>query len=165
MGYGLTLTLTLARTLTFNIETGLIDDRKLVVDLLHLEQKHSLKLKNVKLATLYVKAGQTNIDEIFNNKVPPESRFFEFMDSIADRIEMDGWPHYRGEMGEMGPDNSTSAYFTNFVLFLLLVRITLSFRYYTKWEGVEMLFHIAPWMDSEQHRRLCGNDVGILHFP
>ena len=27
-----------------------------------------------------------------------------------------------------------------------------------------MIYHVAPHMDAEQHRRLIGNDIGIIFF-
>jgi len=44
-------------------------------------------------------------------------------------------------MGTVGVDARTSAY-------------------HSLWRGVDVIFHLAPWMNEEQHRRLCGNDVG-----
>jgi len=32
--------------------------------------------------------------------------------------------------------------------------------YYAKWNDIDIIFHMAPGMSAEQHRRLCGNDIG-----
>ena len=36
--------------------------------------------------------------------------------------------------------------------------------WYTQWRDVEILLHVAPHMSAEQHRRLCGNDIGAIIF-
>jgi len=33
--------------------------------------------------------------------------------------------------------------------------------YFTRWNDVDIIFHLAPFMNEEQHRRLCGNDIGM----
>jgi len=99
---------------------------------------------------LYAKPGQTEIADIWANKPPEDSRFYKFMDNIAKKVQIDeNWRAYRGEMGTIGNDSKTPAY-------------------YKLWNNVEIVFHVAPWMDEEQRRRLCGNDVGafsLLHSP
>ena len=55
----------------------------------------------------------------------------------------DQWQGYRGEVGLLSADAGTPVY-------------------YKVWNKVEIIFHIAPWMNEEQHRRLIGNDVGTL---
>lgn len=79
--------------------------------------------------------------EIFANKPPPDSRFYRFMDSMASVVDMHTHDGYRGDMGKSGEDADT-------------------LTYYTKWNDIEIIFHVAPHMSPEQHRRLCGNDVG-----
>lgn len=36
--------------------------------------------------------------------------------------------------------------------------------WYTQWRDVELLLHVAPHMSAEQHRRLCGNDIGVIIY-
>lgn len=43
--------------------------------------------------------------------------------------------------GESGEDSKTPAY-------------------YRRWNNIDVIFHLAPLMSPEQHRRLCGNDIG-----
>lgn len=38
------------------------------------------------------------------------------------------------------------------------------FAYYDQWRGREVIYHVAPTMDAERHRRLIGNDIGIIFF-
>jgi len=51
------------------------------------------------------------------------------------------WKGYRGEVGDLGADAKV-------------------YVYHAVWRGLETIFHVAPLMDAEQHRRLCGNDIG-----
>jgi len=88
----------------------LVQDKQATVDLLQIEQKHSTKLRAIKLTALYVKPGQTSMEEIFANKPKESSPFYTFMDHLAERVDMNGWPHYRGEMGDQGDDNAISSY-------------------------------------------------------
>jgi len=66
------------------------------------------------------------------------------LNEIAEKIELTGWTKYRGDMGTQGDDAKES--------------------YYTEWEGIEVMFHVAPWMNEEQLRRLVGNDIGVILF-
>eukprot|EP01127_Copromyxa_protea_P002446 TRINITY_DN1232_c0_g3_i3.p1 TRINITY_DN1232_c0_g3~~TRINITY_DN1232_c0_g3_i3.p1 ORF type:complete len:285 (+),score=51.88 TRINITY_DN1232_c0_g3_i3:76-930(+) len=37
--------------------------------------------------------------------------------------------------------------------------------YYTSWKGgIQIMFHMTPWMTAEQHRRLIGNDICVLVY-
>jgi len=95
---------------------------------------------------LYAKPGQKDIEGIWKNAPPANSQFYKFLDAIADRVVVDeAWKKYRGEMGVLGADLTTKVY-------------------YKKWNDVEVIFHVAPLMDEEQHRRLCGNDLGTSIF-
>jgi len=82
--------------------TELVVDKEMVVDMLQLEQAHSRRLKSMKIAVLYVKPGQTDMKQIFDNKPDPDGPFYRFLDNIAERVSMAEWPHYRGDMGKSG---------------------------------------------------------------
>jgi len=75
------------------------------------------------------------------NKPAIDGRFYQWLDEIATKINLKGWTLYRGDFGDTYQD-----------------------AYYTVWHGIEIIFHIAPWMDAEGHRRLIGNDICFIIF-
>eukprot|EP01125_Pyxidicula_operculata_P012223 TRINITY_DN4003_c0_g1_i1.p1 TRINITY_DN4003_c0_g1~~TRINITY_DN4003_c0_g1_i1.p1 ORF type:complete len:543 (+),score=153.70 TRINITY_DN4003_c0_g1_i1:56-1684(+) len=117
----------------------------IVADLMKIEKKHSLRVDKMKVAVLYVTKGQTDIKEIFANKPAEGNRFWSFMDSIATKKDMKLWTGYRGDMGKSGTDVDNPSYYTEF-------------------HGIPIMFHLAPYMDSEQHRRLIGNDIAVIIY-
>jgi len=94
---------------------------------------------------LYVKPNQLNISEIFENNPPKDTRFWTFMSQIDTQITLNNWTRYRGDFGTSGTD-------------------ILNPSYWTEWRNFEIMFHIAPLLDSEQHRRLIGNDIAVIIF-
>jgi len=64
------------------------------------------------------------------------------LDTLAKQISLKDWTNYRGDFGADVEQDS----------------------YYTVWKGIEMMFHIAPLMTSEQHRRMIGNDICFILF-
>lgn len=38
------------------------------------------------------------------------------------------------------------------------------FSYFTVFEGIQVMFHLAIWFNAEQHRRLIGNDIVFIVF-
>lgn len=114
-------------------------------EILKFEEKHSRLIRTMKIAVLYAKPGQTNMSQIWSNQPPKGSGFYQFLDGIADEIDVAGFTGYKGDMGSFGQDASSGAY-------------------YRHWNGIEIIFHIAPWMDEEQHRRLIGNDTCFLIY-
>jgi hypothetical protein len=83
--------------------------------------------------------------EIFQNKVNDSNRFISFMEQIAKRIQMENWKGYRGDMGTSGDDVARDSF-------------------YTEWRGIHVMFHVAPYMNAEQHRRLVGNDIAVIIY-
>lgn len=45
-----------------------------------------------------------------------------------------------------------------------LTRVQATPVWHTEWRGLELLLHVAPHMSAEQHRRLCGNDIGVIVY-
>lgn len=116
----------------------------LAEDVLAMTQKHSQRVTKFKVAVLYVLPGQLDLMEIFANQPAEDSKFWDFMDAIADRVNLAGWPklRYRGDFGSDSEEDT----------------------YYAVWKGIEMMFHIAPWFIPEQHRRLIGNDICFIIY-
>lgn len=133
------------RNLVSDLQIYSVLNRKIVSDLIDLDKKHSRRLNAFKLAVLFARPGQQDIKEIFANKPSPTSTFYHFLDTVANRIDMSEWQGYRGDMGKTGEDALTPTY-------------------HALWRGKDIIFHLAPVMSSEQHRRLCGNDIGVLIY-
>jgi hypothetical protein len=51
----------------------------------------------------------------------PGEKFTQFLNLLGDKISMKGWTHYRGDIGQDSDQYS----------------------YYTEWNGIEIMFHIA----------------------
>jgi len=120
-----------------------INDPDFPTELAKVEKKHPRKIQYFKVAVLYALEGQTDMMEIFKNQPKPNSGFYYFLNSIAEEITLDGWTRYRGDFN---PDSKQKSY-------------------WTVWhETIEIMFHIAPWMNAEQHRRLIGNDICVLIY-
>lgn len=64
-----------------------------------LETKHSFRVDNMKLAVLYVTAGQTDMPTIFANKPPENNRFWNFLEILGEKVDMTKWDRYRGDLG------------------------------------------------------------------
>eukprot|EP01127_Copromyxa_protea_P012332 TRINITY_DN3200_c0_g1_i1.p1 TRINITY_DN3200_c0_g1~~TRINITY_DN3200_c0_g1_i1.p1 ORF type:complete len:208 (-),score=14.68 TRINITY_DN3200_c0_g1_i1:290-913(-) len=80
------------------------------------------------------------------DKPTKDSQFWDLLDTLGHRIKIKGWTKFTGDMLPEGVD-------------------TLKDTYYTNWNDVEVLYHIAPWFNDEQHRRLLGNDIiHIIYF-
>jgi len=76
---------------------------------------------------------------MFSNKTTtPE--FENFLNILGEKINLETWNGYRGDMGKEGE------------------------TYYRKWNDFDLIFHVSTLMDSEQHRRLIGNDVAVIFF-
>jgi len=106
-------------------------------DLLELDR--ILKVRNYKFAVLYVKEGQKRLEDIFaNSMASPE--FYQFMGLLGDKIKLKGWKGYKADL-----DVKTN--------------MTGIHSYYTEWERLEIMFHVAPLLVPTSIPRLVGNDV------
>jgi hypothetical protein len=66
--------------------------------------------------------------------------FWNFVNLMGHEIDLSNWNGYRGDMGKEGK------------------------TYADTWRGVQVIYHLAPMMGAEGHRRLIGNDVGVIFF-
>eukprot|EP01125_Pyxidicula_operculata_P022733 TRINITY_DN9539_c0_g1_i1.p1 TRINITY_DN9539_c0_g1~~TRINITY_DN9539_c0_g1_i1.p1 ORF type:complete len:938 (-),score=316.35 TRINITY_DN9539_c0_g1_i1:244-3057(-) len=108
-------------------------------DLLDLDRK--LKVRSYKFAVIYAGPGQTKAEQILKNKDDIVSKeFYIFMNSIAEKIKMKGWKGYKADL-----DVKTNT--------------TCTHSYYTEWNGLEVMFHVAPMLDDSCRDRIIGNDV------
>jgi len=90
-----------------------------------------------------VNQDQSELKDIFENKPPPASPFWSWLNRFATRIKLKGWKNYRGDFGDVDQDQEA---------------------YFTVWKGIEIMFHVAPLMDPEGHRRLIGNDICVAIY-
>eukprot|EP01125_Pyxidicula_operculata_P011126 TRINITY_DN3632_c0_g1_i2.p1 TRINITY_DN3632_c0_g1~~TRINITY_DN3632_c0_g1_i2.p1 ORF type:complete len:992 (-),score=211.91 TRINITY_DN3632_c0_g1_i2:80-3025(-) len=115
-----------------------------------LEEKHPQKKVAMKLGVILCKSGQVMPSEMFQNQM--EDDFKLFMQGIGSEINLEIWKGYRGDMSSK--EGTT---------------------YYSLWNGpktndddpnsrIDVIYHVAPLLNAEGHRRLIGNDIGIIIF-
>eukprot|EP01126_Amoeba_proteus_P034247 TRINITY_DN3403_c0_g1_i10.p1 TRINITY_DN3403_c0_g1~~TRINITY_DN3403_c0_g1_i10.p1 ORF type:complete len:434 (-),score=87.98 TRINITY_DN3403_c0_g1_i10:216-1517(-) len=109
-----------------------------------LEVKHSQKRTQFKMGIIYVKQNQLHPREWFTNGLGDDKldqRFWEFMKIFGKEIDLLDWSGYLGDMGRKGQ------------------------TYFDFWkESISIMYHVSPMLDSEGHRRLIGNDIGVLFW-
>jgi len=69
-------------------------------------------------------------------------QFMNFLNLMGHQIDMEGWTGYRG-------DFSQSSKIPTF---------------YENWNNIEVIYHIAPWLSTDEQRRFIGNDMAIIIF-
>eukprot|EP01127_Copromyxa_protea_P018844 TRINITY_DN6010_c0_g1_i1.p1 TRINITY_DN6010_c0_g1~~TRINITY_DN6010_c0_g1_i1.p1 ORF type:complete len:425 (-),score=82.27 TRINITY_DN6010_c0_g1_i1:190-1464(-) len=106
-----------------------------------LEGKHPQKRNQFKLGVMYVRDKQVHAKEWFSNMTDLDPRFWTMMDNFGRKIDLTNWDRYYGDMGKKGE------------------------TYYDYWKDeIDVIFHLSPMLDSEGHRRLVGNDIGVIFF-
>eukprot|EP01127_Copromyxa_protea_P009619 TRINITY_DN2281_c0_g1_i3.p1 TRINITY_DN2281_c0_g1~~TRINITY_DN2281_c0_g1_i3.p1 ORF type:complete len:1014 (-),score=165.02 TRINITY_DN2281_c0_g1_i3:10-3051(-) len=119
----------------------LIDDPTFPATFSTLEVKHCQKRTQMKLAIVCCKQGQTTAPEMFSNSEDDCSpAFWNFVSLLGTQIDLEGWAYYRGDMRPPG------------------------FTYYSLWNDIEVIYHVAPLLNAEEQRRLIGNDIAMLFF-
>eukprot|EP01127_Copromyxa_protea_P023905 TRINITY_DN9186_c0_g1_i1.p1 TRINITY_DN9186_c0_g1~~TRINITY_DN9186_c0_g1_i1.p1 ORF type:complete len:1018 (-),score=182.80 TRINITY_DN9186_c0_g1_i1:6-3059(-) len=122
-----------------------VTDTSLDSELLNLEKKHSRKHDNLKIGVIYAKE---NSDIRLLAEAPPpgeNSKFWTFMNAMGEVINTRGWTKYLGDFASDGEDTERDTYFT-------------------QWDTVQVMYHVAPWLNEDQYRRLIGNDFLIVVF-
>lgn len=108
-------------------------------DLQVVEQRHPQARAVMKIGVIYSKKGETTAAQMFENKeCSPD--FWKFIDRLGEKIDLEGWTKYRGDMRP--PGNA----------------------WYSVWKGIEIIYHVAPILNAEEKRRLIGNDIGMLFY-
>jgi len=104
-----------------------------------------------KFGVLYVKTGQTEEEQWYNNTETPPA-LTEFMNFLADKVPLKGWTKFRGGLNTQNDSTGTESYYTSFHHF-------------------EVMFHISTMIpfhkdDTQQieRKRHLGNDVVIIVF-
>ena len=106
-------------------------------------------IKRYKFGIIHVKDGQTEENEWFaNDECDPT--FWDFMNLIADKIELKGFTGYRGGLDVQRGCTGTHSY-------------------YTTYDDIEIMFHVAPLLPNQpndlqklERKRHVGNDVVVV---
>eukprot|EP01118_Nematostelium_gracile_P012829 TRINITY_DN4749_c0_g1_i1.p1 TRINITY_DN4749_c0_g1~~TRINITY_DN4749_c0_g1_i1.p1 ORF type:complete len:533 (+),score=143.97 TRINITY_DN4749_c0_g1_i1:32-1630(+) len=115
-------------------------DPKFSEEVVQVEKKHPQDNKKCfKIGIVYATEDQTSPKDMFANKSPSKD-FLDFLNILGRKIQLDTWDGYRGDLGRTGE------------------------AYYTQWNDFQFIFHVAPMMDSDQIRRLIGNDLAIVIY-
>jgi len=108
-----------------------------------IEKNHPQYRKAMKIGVILSRKGQVEPQEMFLNGLNDDrcsDAFWTFMDHLGKPISLSNWTNYRGDMGHEGE------------------------TYYTQWKNIEIIYHVAPMLGAEEHRRLIGNDVAVIFF-
>jgi len=114
-------------------------------DLVKVEEKHCQKKTAIKIGLIYCRKGQTLPQDMFKNGISEDQcsqGFMDFVSLFGSEINLTEWDGY---MGDMKPGETGKAF-------------------YDRWNNIEVIYHVAPFLNSEGHRRLIGNDIAELFF-
>jgi len=92
---------------------------------------------------MYGRPGQNSPKDMFLNGIHGDKcsdAFWKFANLMGHEINLAEWNGYRGDMGKEG------------------------ITYAETWKDITVIYHLAPKMGAEGHRRLIGNDVGVIFF-
>lgn len=119
----------------------LVKEKDFPNELAQIELKHMQRRLHMKVGVVYCKAGQATGPEMFTNtEADCSPGFWEYINSLGTKFDIEGWTRYRGDMRPPGT------------------------AWFGEWNGVEIVFHIAPIMSAEEKRRLIGNDICMLFY-
>jgi len=131
------------------IEFTEIKDDVFVEELVHMEDR--ILIKAYKFGVVYCKEGQTDENDMFSNNNPSQD-FIDFMDSLADKVELLNHEHYKGGLNTTNESTGTHSYFTQF-------------------KGFEIMFHVSTLLPFSENnpqqvdrKRHIGNDVVVIVF-
>lgn len=121
-------------------------------ELLAMEERQVIR--SYKFGVIYIGPGQTTEEEMMRNRHEDTSPAFkQFLSFLGETIELRGWKGYRA-----GLDVSGSS-------------MTGSHSVYTKWQGYEIMYHVAsllPYIEGDrqqlERKRHIGNDIGVILF-
>eukprot|EP01129_Flabellula_baltica_P010426 TRINITY_DN4402_c0_g1_i3.p1 TRINITY_DN4402_c0_g1~~TRINITY_DN4402_c0_g1_i3.p1 ORF type:complete len:460 (-),score=93.49 TRINITY_DN4402_c0_g1_i3:211-1590(-) len=125
-----------------NIDLYQAKNTKAKAEVAEFENMHSRNITQMQVAVLYVTGNETSMKEIFDNQPSQDSPFWEFMDMMAERVVLSGWTKSRGDLDPNSGDQS----------------------YFQEWKDRSVMFHLAPLMNADQHRRNIGNDMTFLIY-
>ncbi|KJE93963.1 hypothetical protein CAOG_04672 [Capsaspora owczarzaki ATCC 30864] len=107
--------------------------------------------RTFKFGVLYRAEGQTTEEEMFNNDNGSPA-YDEFLGLLGDRITLNGWKRFRGDLDVKTDTTGRESVFT-------------------EWRGYQIMFHVAtllPKMKNDrqqvERKRHLGNDIVIIVF-
>ena len=126
-------------------------DPSLPNELLAMEERQVIR--SYKFGLTHLKSNQTVEEEMFGNTERDNtSAFKEFMSFLGEEIKLKGWGEYKAGLD-------------------VLNNMTGEKSLYTKWQGYEMMFHVAAFLphntnDRQQieKKRHIGNDIVTIVF-
>ncbi|KAI8837984.1 hypothetical protein BJ741DRAFT_602438 [Chytriomyces cf. hyalinus JEL632] len=135
-----------ARSLTLVKNPGLANE------LLSMEERQVIR--SYKFGVAYCTAGQTTEAEMLSNRHDSISPGYKaFLQFLGETIELRGWKGYRAGLDVSGT-NQTGTH-----------------AVYTKWQGYEIMFHVATMLpynekDKQQleRKRHLGNDIVVIVY-
>jgi len=112
-------------------------------ELLKIERNHPQYRKVMKIGVILSRKGQSEPQEMFLNGQNGDvccDAFWNFMNCMGKKISLSpSWTAYRGDMSDGD-------------------------AFYATWKNFEIIYHVAPMLGAEEHRRLIGNDVAVIFF-
>jgi len=126
-----------------------VKDEKFVEELVHMEDR--ILIKAYKFGVVYCKAGQKDENDMLSNNDPSKD-FIDFMDCIANKVELKNFQNYKGGLNTSDDSTGTHSYFTNF-------------------RGFDIMFHVSTLLPFSENnpqqvdrKRHIGNDVVVIIF-
>eukprot|EP01130_Rhizamoeba_saxonica_P014997 TRINITY_DN6633_c0_g1_i1.p1 TRINITY_DN6633_c0_g1~~TRINITY_DN6633_c0_g1_i1.p1 ORF type:complete len:502 (-),score=115.20 TRINITY_DN6633_c0_g1_i1:233-1738(-) len=126
-----------------NNDLYMVDDEKFSEELSRVEIEHPQRLPAMKIGLICCNSTDENVGQSFLNE--PSEAFWEFVNLMGHEIDLDTWTKYRGDMGASG-----KTYYDEFIA--------------SDGNTLDVIYHLAPMMGPEGHRRLIGNDVAVIFF-
>jgi RAP1 GTPase activating protein 1 len=110
-------------------------------------------IRSYKFGVGYLAPGQSTAFEMFSNKEEELSDgFMEFLSFLGDVIDLEGWEGYRAGLD-------------------VTANLTGTRSVYTKWQGYEIMFHVAPFLPLQaydhqrvERKRHLGNDIVLILY-
>jgi len=110
-------------------------------------------IRSYKFGVGYLAPGQSNAFEMFSNTEDKLSDgFLEFLSFLGDVVNLKGWEGYRAGLDVTNDLTGTKSV-------------------YTKWQGYEIMFHVAPFLPLQEYdhqrierKRHLGNDIVLILY-
>eukprot|EP00834_Sanchytrium_tribonematis_P003266 NODE_121_length_17861_cov_0.498480.p3 type:complete len:323 gc:universal NODE_121_length_17861_cov_0.498480:14709-13741(-) len=142
------------RACTETVPTNLLQiskDSSLPNELLSMEERQVIR--SYKFGLTHIKNGQSTEEEMFGNTEKDGTPAYkEFLSFLGEEIKLKGWQEYKA-----GLDVQNS--------------LTGDKSLYTKWQGYEIMFHVAAFLPHNPHdrqqiekKRHIGNDIVTIVF-
>lgn len=145
----------------------LVDDPVFPIDFSKVEEKHSQRRTAMKVGVVYARNSQKSAQEMFANEA--SQAYNNFVDFLGTSYDLTNeWTKYRGDMRCPATicyyEWPTQAVGNVGVYKRLSERFSWNFAFSIVNVLLETVFHIAPRLTAEEHRRLLGNDIVMVFF-